>query len=96
MKEKNGFSVFLVIWFGQFISSIGSGLTSFGLNVYVFQKTGSATACSAVMLCAFLPMVVLTPVSGILADRHSRKTLMLIGDSFSAVGLFLLLLSIWL
>ena len=52
MKEKNGFSVFLVIWFGQFISSIGSGLTSFGLNVYVFQKTGSATACSAVMLCA--------------------------------------------
>ncbi len=96
MKEKNGFFVFLVIWFGQLISSIGSGLTSFGLNVYVFQKTGSAAACSAVMLCAFLPMVVLTPVAGILADRHSRKTLMLIGDSFSVFGLFLMLASILL
>ena len=94
MKEKSGFSVFLVIWFGQLISSIGSGLTSFGLNVYVFQRTGNATACSAVMLCAFLPMVLLTPFSGILADRYSRRKLMLIGDSFSAVGLCVMLAGI--
>lgn len=92
MKEKKGFNAFLIIWLGQLISSIGSGLTSFGLNVYVFEQSQSAFACSIVTLCAFLPMVVLTPFSGVLADKFSRRKLMLIGDSFSAVCLLALLL----
>ncbi len=95
MKEKNSYSVFLVLWFGQLISSIGSGLTSFGLNIYVFQQTRSAAACSTVMLCAFLPMVLLTPFSGVLADRYSRRILMLIGDFFSAICLCVMLAGIF-
>ena len=39
---------FLVLWTGQFISAIGGGLTSFGLLVYVFQKTGSAAGMALV------------------------------------------------
>ncbi len=87
MSSKNGFKNFLVLWIGQLISSIGSGLTSFGLNVYVFEKTESALACSLVTLCAFFPMVFLTPVSGVLADKFSRAKLMLIGDFISALCL---------
>ena len=90
-KTGNKYKVFIIIWFGQMIASIGSGLTVFGLNVYVFQKTGNATACSVVMLCSFLPMVLLTPFAGVLADRFNRKKLMLIGDGFSAISLILML-----
>lgn len=90
--EKDNNKVFMMIWFGQMIASIGSGLTSFGLNVHVFQQTRSATACSAVILCAFLPMVLLTPFAGIVADRFNRKKLMLIGDGFSAVSLLIMLI----
>lgn len=64
MISKSRFKYFLVIWAGQLISSIGSGLTSFGLNVYIFEKTGSALACSLVTLCAFFPLVFFTPISG--------------------------------
>ena len=39
--SKN-FKKFLLLWSGELISSIGGGLTSFGLTVYVFSLTGSA------------------------------------------------------
>ena len=31
---------FLIIWAGELLSTIGSGLTAFGLGVYVYQQTG--------------------------------------------------------
>ena len=94
MNSKSGLKTFIIIWMGQLISSIGSGLTSFGLNVYVFEKTESAMACSLVTLCAFFPMVFLTPISGVLADKFSRAKLMLIGDFFSAIFLGVMLVMI--
>lgn len=94
MEKGSNYKKFIVIWFGQMIASIGSGLTSFGLNIYVFQQTRSASACSVVVLCAFLPMVLLTPFAGILADRFNKWKLMLMGDSFSAISLIAMLLFI--
>lgn len=38
-EQKNLYSRFLFIWFGQFISVIGTGLTVFSLGVYVYQQT---------------------------------------------------------
>lgn len=32
---------FLMIWSGELISSIGSGMTAFALSVYVYQTNGS-------------------------------------------------------
>ena len=40
--QKSNFGKFLLLWSGELISSIGGGLTSFGLGVYVFASTGSA------------------------------------------------------
>ena len=52
-KNKTGnFGKFLLLWAGELISSIGGGLTSFGLGVYIFQKTGSAASMALVMLLA--------------------------------------------
>ncbi len=84
--QKNYFYRFLVVWFGQFISSIGSGLTAFTLGIYVFQLTHSATSYSLVLLAAFLPSLLLKPIGGTLADRMNRRVLMVIGDVGSALG----------
>lgn len=84
---NNAFRKFLILWFGELVSSIGSGLTAFGLGVYVFQTTHSATAVSLVTLCTFLPMILLSPVGGVLADRFDRRLMMLLGDGGSALGL---------
>ena len=93
MAEKNkNFSRFLIIWLGEFISSIGSGLTAFALGVYVFQTTGSAAAVSLTALFAFLPTIMLNPVGGVVADRFDRRLMMICGDLFSAFGLVYMLI----
>lgn len=78
---------FLMIWSGELISSIGSGMTAFALSVYVYQITGSATYVSLITLLAYLPTVLLSPLGGVLADRYDRRFLMIIGDLFSVLGL---------
>jgi len=90
--SNKSFKKFLIIWFGEFVSSIGSGLTAFALAVYVFQMTGTATSVSLVILFSFLPSILLSPVAGVLADRFDRRLMMIIGDSLSALGLLFIFL----
>lgn len=91
-NSKNLFNRFLLLWSGEFISAIGSGLTSFGLGVYVFEQTGKASATAIVMLLAFLPTLILSAPAGVLADRYDRRLLMIAGDGLSALGLVFILL----
>lgn len=91
MSKDSNFGKFLLLWAGEFISAIGGGLTSFGLGVYVFNKTGSAASMALVTLLSFLPMLVLSVPAGILADRYDRRTLMMLGDGLSALGLVYIL-----
>lgn len=90
--NKSSFSKFLLLFAGEMISSIGSGLTSFGLGVYIFQKTGSAAEMALVTLMGFLPTLFLSLPAGTLADRHDRRLLMMIGDGLSAFGILYILL----
>ena len=85
---------FLLLVLGQFISSFGSGLTEFGLAIYVLQETGSVLATGIISICAFLPSLLLAPVGGVLADHYDRRFLMLAGELLSSVGLVLCLATI--
>ncbi|MCX7709932.1 MAG: MFS transporter [Clostridia bacterium] len=89
--KNNLFAKFLIVWFGQLISNIGSGLTAFTLGVFVYQKTHSATSYALIILFSFLPSLLLKPVGGVLADRFDRRLMMIIGDLGSALGLLFIL-----
>uniref|UniRef100_UPI0035A11016 MFS transporter n=2 Tax=Brevibacillus daliensis TaxID=2892995 RepID=UPI0035A11016 len=91
-NSGKSFRKFLLLWSGQLISAIGSGLTSFGLGVYVFEQTGKASAMALVILLAFMPSLLLSPVAGVLVDRYDRRLLMVLGDSLSAIGLIFILI----
>ncbi|WP_042197208.1 MFS transporter [Paenibacillus camerounensis] len=90
-NRERGFGRFLLLWSGQLVSSVGSGLTAFGLGVYLYQQTGQASAMALVTLLAFMPSLLLSPVAGVLADRYDRRLLMMLGDSLSATGLIYIL-----
>ncbi|MFB7159144.1 MFS transporter [Lysinibacillus sp. NPDC056232] len=92
VDSERFFRKFLLLWSGQLISAIGSGLTAFGLGIYVFQQTGKASAMALVTLLAFMPSLLLSPVAGVLADRYDRRLLMVLGDSLSAIGLVYILI----
>lgn len=93
MKNQNSnFPKFLLLWGGELLSAVGSGLTSFGLGVYVFRQTGSAGSMALVTLLAFLPALLLSVPAGVLADRYDRRLLMMLGDGCSALGILYILL----
>ena len=87
-----GFKKFLALWTGELISSIGGGLTSFGLGVYVFRESGSAAGMALVTLLGFLPTLLLSVPAGVLADRFDRRVLMMIGDGCSGLGILYILI----
>lgn len=92
MGRINGFASFFVLWFGQLISALGSGLTSFGLGVWIYQTTHSATQFSMVALCAVLPGVVLAPFAGTWVDRYDRRKLLMLSDLLAGIGSLILAL----
>lgn len=85
---------FILIWIGELISGIGSGMTAFALSVYVYQATGSVSLVSVIAVASFLPTILLSPLGGVLADRYDRRFLMIIGDLFSGFGLLYVLWNI--
>lgn len=90
---SRNFKKFMLLWIGELVSSIGGGLTSFGLGVYIFNKTGSAAGMALVTLLGFLPTLVLNVPAGVLADRYDRRMLMMIGDGCSAIGILFILIA---
>jgi len=83
---------FLTIWFGQLISTLGSGLTGFALGVYIYQRTGSVTELSLAVLAASLPGVLLSPIAGVVVDRWDRRWVLILSDTGAALST----LAIWL
>jgi MFS transporter, DHA3 family, macrolide efflux protein len=102
MKLKSNLSVFITIWFGQVVSLVGSGLTSFALGVWVFERTGSPTQFALIGLFAVLPKVVFSPLAGAIVDRWDRRAVMILADAgaglstmFVALMLFSHQLELW-
>jgi DHA3 family macrolide efflux protein-like MFS transporter len=77
---------FMLIWFGQTVSSFGSSLTAFALGIWVYQTYHSVTQFGLVLLLATAPTIFLSPLAGALADRWNRRNLMLASDIGAAIG----------
>jgi MFS family permease len=77
---------FFVVWSGQLVSLVGSGLTGFALAVWVYQETGSATKLSFVLMATLLPQLIVSPFAGALVDRWDRRWAMILSDAGAAVG----------
>jgi MFS transporter, DHA3 family, macrolide efflux protein len=83
--SRRGLAAFGVLWLGQLVSILGSGLTSFALGIWVYEQSGSVTLFATMTLCAVAPIVLLAPVAGVVVDRWDRKRVMLLSDSLSAL-----------
>jgi len=93
-SAPQGMKTFLIIWIGQLISMLGSGLTSFGLAVWIFSQTGKATPFALTVLFGSLPRILLLPVAGSLADRWNRRALMIlsdVGNALVTISVFILI-----
>ncbi len=95
-RPTRGFRTFFVIWLGQLVSLVGSGLTGFALGVLVYQETGSVTQFALISLFTALPGIVFSPIAGALVDRWDRRWAMIMSDTgagLCTLGVALLLLT---
>ncbi len=92
--SSRGMTTFTIVWLGQAVSLVGSGLTSFALGVWTFQRTGSATQFALIGLCAVLPRVVLSPLAGAVVDRWDRRWVMIAGDAGAGLSTLMVVLLI--
>jgi MFS family permease len=77
---------FFIVWLGQMVSVVGTGLTGFGLAVWVYLETGSVTSLALVTLAAALPATIISPFAGALVDRWDRRKVMLFADLGAGVA----------
>ncbi len=81
---------FLVVWLGQAISLLGSGLTAFALGVWVLKETGSVTRYALISLSTVLPGIAIAPWAGALVDRWDRRATIMVSDLASALTTLLI------
>ncbi|MGI6368934.1 MAG: MFS transporter [Anaerolineae bacterium] len=82
---RSGMRTFLIIWAGQLISFIGSGLSGLALAVYLYEQTGAVTQLALSMAAASIPQLLLLPLAGTLVDRWDRRTVLVLSDIAAAL-----------
>ncbi|MDR6999912.1 MFS transporter [Neobacillus niacini] len=64
----------------KMISSFGAQVYSFAISFYILHLTGSATSFAMNLLCNILPRTLAAPFAGYLADRYSRKKIIILAQ----------------
>jgi MFS family permease len=77
---------FFVVWGGQLVSVIGSGLTRFGVAFWVFGETNSVTSLAMVILAGSVPAILIGPFAGTFVDRFDRRLIMIGADTLAGIS----------
>ena len=83
--RPSGMRAFFVMWIGQFVSLLGSAMTSFAIPIWVFGQTERVQELALVGLAFMLPLILMSPVAGTIVDRNNRKMMMIVSDLASGL-----------
>jgi DHA3 family macrolide efflux protein-like MFS transporter len=92
IKNLTGMKAFWVVWVGQLVSLISTSMVNFGLTLWAYEETGLATALALVAVFSMVPLIVLSPISGVIVDRFDRKFMMIVSDAGAGIATILVLI----
>ncbi|MGL4992159.1 MAG: MFS transporter [Sarcina sp.] len=69
-----------ILFFGQIISLLGSGINMIGLSLYVLKFDNPILGMGTLSIVMALPWAFLSPFTGVLADKFSKKKIMIFCD----------------
>ncbi|MDJ0752774.1 MAG: MFS transporter [Ardenticatenaceae bacterium] len=85
-RQITGTRGFYTILAGQLVSTIGSGMTRFGLGVWVLAETGDTAAFTTLLFFAVFPIGLGSLFAGPLIDRWNRRTVMIVGNVVASLS----------
>jgi MFS transporter, DHA3 family, macrolide efflux protein len=91
VRTQSCFRRFVVIWLGQLVSGIGSGMTGFALGIWLYRRTGSVTQLAMLSIAGTIPGMIVLPFAGVVVDRWDRWRLIIFSDFVA--GIFALLIA---
>lgn len=87
-KRRN----FFLLFTGQTISQLGSSMTGFSLVIWAYTQKGEVMASSLLAICSTVPYLIVSLLGGAVADKASKKKVMLICDTIAAADSLIILL----
>jgi MFS transporter, DHA3 family, macrolide efflux protein len=79
---KRNISFFIT---GQMISFVGSLLVQYAIFWYINLETKSGTILTIAIIASFIPLLIFSPIAGVLADKMNRKLLIILADGSIAL-----------
>ncbi|HEY8226178.1 MAG TPA: MFS transporter [Pyrinomonadaceae bacterium] len=76
---------FRQLWLGQVVSQMGDWFDTIALYTIILNLTGSGRDVGLLLVARFVPSFLFGPLSGVVADRFSRRTIMIVTDVLRAV-----------
>lgn len=81
MKNMLMFSI------GKIISVFGTAIYTFALGLHVLKITGSALSFASTLVLGLVPMIIISPFAGVIADRFDKKKLVIWMDMLNCLML---------
>lgn len=75
----------------KLISTFGAQVYAFAISFYILQLTGSATSFATNLICNILPRTLASPIAGYIADKYSRKKIIIISQIATTITIIALL-----
>jgi MFS family permease len=75
---------------GQLISLCGTWMQVIAQSWLIYRLTGSAVLLGLVGFCSQIPVFVLSPVGGAVADRHDRRRILVLTQTAAMIQAFIL------
>src|SRR6476661_3444638 len=76
---------FRQLWLGQVVSQMGDWFDTIALYTIILNLTGSGREVGLLLVARFLPSFLFGSLSGVVADRFNRRTIMIISDLLRAL-----------
>ena len=92
IADKKTFRNYMVFWSGQLFSLFGSSVAFFVIIWWITIETRSDLFLALASFSYILPMTIVMPLTGVLADKHNRKIIIGVVDSLQAVSTFILII----
>src|SRR5262244_2161855 len=86
---------FRLFWVGQLISQIGTWMQSVAQAWLVLELTHSPLQLGLVSALQFIPVLLLSPVGGVLSDRFAKRRVLLISQTAMQLQAFVLAALVW-
>ncbi len=94
LKTIKEMRLYLILWFTQMLSGLGSAMTSFALVIWSYTFEGSALKTALLMVCSYTPYVIFSVFAGAISDKWNKKKILLASDTLSAITTVIVLVLI--